>query len=173
MRRVCVLLLTGSIAGTAFYHLENVSATSPKGYTTVMLAEGQFGILDVANVFARGPKAQENEHPGLSANQPSGMSDVYVQSNAWAPGGDSGWHTHPGKSLIFVTAGTVTDYEGYDPDCKPHVYATGMSFADPGGNHIHILRNEGAIEAKTIAVQFIPADTARRIEATDPGNCHF
>jgi hypothetical protein len=48
-----------------------------------------------------------------------------------------------------------------------------MAFADPGGDHLHILRNEGTIEAKTIAVQFIPADAARRIEATDPGNCHF
>ena len=62
---------------------------------------------------------------------------------------------------------------GHDPDCKPHVYKTGMGFVDAGGDHVHILRNEGDVEAKTIAVQIIPADAARRIDVEDPGNCHF
>jgi hypothetical protein len=48
-----------------------------------------------------------------------------------------------------------------------------MGFVDPGGDHVHILRNEGQVEAKTIAVQFIPADAVRRIDVVDPGNCHF
>jgi hypothetical protein len=48
-----------------------------------------------------------------------------------------------------------------------------MAFVDPGGGHVHILRNEGTVEAKTIAVQLIPADAARRMEIADPGNCHF
>ncbi len=30
-----------------------------------------------------------------------------------------------------------------------------MEFVDPGGDHLHILRNEGAVEAKTIAIQLI------------------
>jgi hypothetical protein len=30
-----------------------------------------------------------------------GASEVYVQNNVWAPGGSTGWHTHPGHSLIF------------------------------------------------------------------------
>jgi hypothetical protein len=48
-----------------------------------------------------------------------------------------------------------------------------MSFVDPGGERIHNLRNEGDVEARTIAVQFIPADAARRIDVADPGICHF
>jgi quercetin dioxygenase-like cupin family protein len=96
-----------------------------------------------------------------------------VQRNVWAPGGSTGWHTHPGHSLIIVTAGTVTDYEGHDPGCKPQVYKTGMAFVDPGGDHSHNVRNEGTVEAQTISVQFIPAEAARRIDVADPGNCHF
>ena len=46
-------------------------------------------------------------------------------------------------------------------------------FVDPGGNHLHIIRNETSVEADTIAVQLIPATQARRIDAADPGNCHF
>ena len=48
-----------------------------------------------------------------------------------------------------------------------------MGFVDPGGEHVHVLRNEGAIEARTIAVQLIPADALRRLDAAAPGNCPF
>lgn len=33
--------------------------------------------------------------------------------------------------MIIVTIGTVTTYEGDDPDCKPHVYKQGMTIVDP------------------------------------------
>ena len=105
--------------------------------------------------------------------QTKGLSDVYVQSNVWTPGGSTGWHTHPGPSLIIVTAGTVTAYDGDDPACTPTVYSQGMGLVDAGGGHVHILRNEGSIEARTIAVQLIPAAAARRIDAPAPGNCPF
>ena len=109
----------------------------------------------------------------LSWQKTKGPSDVYVQSNVWAPGGSSGWHTHPGHSLITVTAGTVTAYHGDDCRCRPHVYTQGMGFVDAGGDHVHNLRNEGTEEARTITVQLIPADATRRIDAPDPGNCPF
>jgi hypothetical protein len=73
----------------------------------------------------------------------------------------------------MVTAGTVTACERNDPSCQPHVYTTGMGFVDPGGNHVHIIRNGGTVDAQTIAVQLIPANQLRRIDALDPGNCHF
>ena len=34
-------------------------------------------------------------------------SDIYVVRNAIAIGGQSGWHSHPGPSLITVTIGEV------------------------------------------------------------------
>jgi len=118
-------------------------------------------------------KEEGSHRHGLSAKRNERLSDIYVQSNVWAPGGSTGWHSHPGHSVIIVTAGTVTNYEGHDPACKPQVYTTGMTFVDPGGAHIHILRNEGDVEAKTTAVEFLPANAERRIDVADPGNCHF
>ena len=76
-----------------------------------------------------------------STQKTKGDSDLYVQSNVWIPGGTSGWHTHPGHSLITVTAGTVTAYEGDDPTCTPKVYTVGMTFVDHGGEHVHVIRN--------------------------------
>ncbi len=73
--------------------------------------------------------------------------------------------------LIIVTEGTVTNYEGHDPDCKPHVYTKGMTFIDSGGDHEHIIRNEGSVVAKTTAVQLIPEGAMRRIDVADPGHC--
>jgi quercetin dioxygenase-like cupin family protein len=170
-RLVCLALLAVTSAATALYDSENALATEPEGYKTTSLAVGRFGDVDVSHSIPRDLTAEGNGR--LPRQETKGLSDVYVQSNFWAPGGSTGWHSHPGHSVIIVTAGTVTDYEGHDPDCKPHVYKTGMGFVDPGGDHVHNLRNEGDVEAKTIAIQIIPADAARRIDIGDPGNCHF
>jgi hypothetical protein len=67
----------------------------------------------------------------------------------------------------------VTVYEGDDPDCKPSVYAKGMGFVDAGGTHVHNIRNEGDVDAQTVAVQLIPAGQTRRVDAAAPGTCPF
>jgi len=173
VRLTCLVSFLVIIAITVLHHPGRALATTTEGYKTTLLAVGRFDEINVVNSFPNSLKAEGNEQLWQSMQKTKGSSDVYVQSNVWAPGGSTGWHSHPGHSLIIVTAGTVTDYEGHDPDCKPHVYTKGMGFVDPGGDHVHILRNEGDVEAKTIAVQLIPAEAARRIDVADPGNCHF
>lgn len=173
MRRTCLILISISIAATPLFHPGRALGTAPEGYKTSLLASGRFVAIDVSGSFPKRPTAKASEQLWSSLQETKGDSDVYVQNNVWAPGGSSGWHSHPGHSLIIVTAGTVTDYEGHDPSCKGHVYKSGMGFVDPGGDHVHILRNEGSVEARTVAVQIIPANAARRIEVADPGNCHF
>src|ERR1700733_2605796 len=172
-RLMCLGLFSAMIVTAALCLPGSAMATMPNGYKSTLLAMGRFGEIDVFSSLPRGFKAEGNDQLWKSLQKTEGSSDVYVQSNVWAPGGSTGWHSHPGNSLIIVTAGTVTDYEGHDPDCKPHVYTKGMGFVDPGGDHVHVLRNEGDVEARTIAVQLIPADAARRIDVADPGNCHF
>jgi hypothetical protein len=73
------------------------------------------------------------------------------------------------------TAGTVTAYDGNDPSCTPHVFAAGTAFVDPGGSHVHIIRNESTTDVvQTIAVQLLPAGQPRRIDVTPaPGDCPF
>jgi quercetin dioxygenase-like cupin family protein len=100
-----------------------------------------------------------------------GDSDVYIVQNTFPVGAHTGWHTHPGPSLVTVTAGTITAYEADAPNCKPHVYHTGDSFTDLGCGDVHLLRNEGSVCAVTIAVQIIPAGQPRRIDASQPASC--
>jgi hypothetical protein len=170
-KQVCRTLFSAIIAVTTLH--PNVLATKEEGYKSTSLAKGQLGEIDISSFLSSRLMEEESEQLEPRAQKRERLSDIYVQSNVWAPSGSTGWHSHPGQSLIIVTAGTVTNYEGHDADCKPHAYTTGMAFVDPGGDHIHILRNEGLVEAKTVAVQFIPSDAARRIDVADPGNCHF
>jgi quercetin dioxygenase-like cupin family protein len=167
--------LVGAVILCAAVGAGNVHATPPVGFVGTTIAQGNFGPIDVFNHFVP-PHLAAQRLPGgiwLSWQKTIGRSDLYVQNNVWQPGGSTGWHTHPGHSLIIVTAGTVTAYEGDDEDCRPRVYTVGQGFVDPGGHHVHNLRNEGSVEARTVAVQLIPAGQPRRIDAPDPGNCSF
>jgi quercetin dioxygenase-like cupin family protein len=100
-----------------------------------------------------------------------GDSDLYVVRNTWPVGAHSGWHTHPGPSLITVLSGELTVYDADDPTCTPTVYHAGESFTDVGCGDVHLIRNEGTVCAVNMVVQIIPAGLPRRIDADQPANC--
>ena len=143
-------------------------ATPSSGFTSTTLAKAQIGAFDVSSYFV-----SDKGKLWLSLQKTLGKSDSYVLSNVWQPGGSTGWHTHPAATLVIVTAGAITQYEADDPSCTPHVYTAGMAFFDRGGTHVHIVRNEGAVEAQVIAVRLVPTGQAGLIDKPDPGNCHF
>ena len=153
-------------------YMATAHATPAAGFVGTTFAAGRFGDIEASNIQVAAP-LMPVVAPWMSVQQTKGLSDVYVQTNVWQPGGTTGWHTHPGHSLIIVTAGTVTAYEGDDPSCTPHSYTVGQGFVDEGGNHIHNIRNEGLIEARTVAVQVIPANAMRRIDKAASPNCPF
>jgi hypothetical protein len=156
----------------------NVLATPPTtpGFSGTTLAKATFADLDI--------KAKTIPADLWKAElKTKGDSDLYVQQNTWDPslcGGcipSSGWHTHPGPSLVIVTQGTVTVYDGDDPTCAPHVYSangTNNAFVDIGSGGVHIIRGESGAVSKTVVVQLIPKDATRRVDVTPaPGNCPF
>ena len=176
-RMTSAILFSAATMLVAAYYARPVLATpATGGFASSTLALGRFGDINVFNHLIPPDfwKSRHNSDVWLSWQRTKGLSDVYVQSNVFPAGSSSGWHTHPGHSLIIVAAGTVTAYDGDDRRCRPHVYTQGMGFVDPGGDHVHNIRNEDAsIEARTIVVQLIPADAMRRIDAADLGNCTF
>jgi quercetin dioxygenase-like cupin family protein len=168
------LVLGTVIAGATFY-TGKVQATPASGFVGTTIAVGRFGDIDASNHMVLPNPSGHWRHKDfwLSFQKTKGPSDLYVQNNTWQPGGTTGWHTHPGHSLIIVTAGTVTTYEGDDRQCRPHVYTAGMGFVDEGGDHVHVIRNEDSVEARTIAVQLIPAGATRREDADGNPACPF
>jgi mannose-6-phosphate isomerase-like protein (cupin superfamily) len=115
-----------------------------------------------------GADAQGHARIRIVADMPA---DVYVVTNTVLPGGNSGWHTHSGPSIVAVKSGTATVYDGNDPSCTPMIYPAGTGFVDAGGGHVHMVRNAGNVQLELIAFQMIPAGAQRRIDAPNPGFC--
>jgi quercetin dioxygenase-like cupin family protein len=103
-----------------------------------------------------------------------GQSSLVVVENRVAPGGNFGWHSHPGPSLVIVKSGTSTFYRGDDPNCTPQVHPAGSAYVDPGGV-VHIARNESPTdELVLVVIRLLPPGVQARIDApTAPGNCPF
>ena len=99
-------------------------------------------------------------------------TDIVVANIAITPGGTSGWHSHPGPVLVVVKTGALTIYRGDDPTCSPTLHPAGTAFTEEGGV-VHIARNEGAVDATTVATFFVPASAPQRIDQALPGNCAF
>ena len=142
------------------------SATPPKNFAS----DSTRSFFQKIRVLSRTDDEGEDPKVVIVAKEPS---DVYVATNTVAPGGYSGWHTHPGPSVVLVKAGTATVYEGDDPSCTPVRYPAGTGFIDAGGTHVHMVRNEGAEQLVTVAFQIIPAGESRRVDAASPGYCPF
>jgi quercetin dioxygenase-like cupin family protein len=102
----------------------------------------------------------------------TGPTDVHILQNKIAPGGTFGWHSHPGPSIVVVQSGVLTLYRANDPDCTAQSYAAGSGFVDQGGD-VHVVRNEGDVEAVVYVTSIIPQGAGRRIDALDPGTCGF
>ena len=184
-RKLFWVILLGAVIGVAtMFYVTKLSATAASGFKAMPLAVGTFGEIDVFNQSSKNElPAGNDDNVWLSMQKTKGRSDMWVLSNSW-PAVDpltgaiatTGWHTHPGHSLIIVTSGSITDYMA---DCMPHVYTVvpGQplpTLVDPGSGHLHVIRNEGSVPASTITVQLIPYDPAkgnRRIDAAAPETC--
>jgi quercetin dioxygenase-like cupin family protein len=162
-RKVSLAAILGA-AFTALY-VAGAFATPSSGFTSVDVSKGRFEALAV--------NASGEDITGLRL-ETTGESDFYVVENTVAPGGLSGWHTHPGPSLVTVKSGTASFYDSDDASCTPRVYAAGSGFIDRGNGHVHLVRNEGDVDLVLITVQLFPADAAaRRIDVEGLTNCSF
>jgi quercetin dioxygenase-like cupin family protein len=95
-----------------------------------------------------------------------GISDAYVVHNRIVPGGHTGWHSHPGPSIVSVVSGQATEYSEDDP--AGVVHAAGTAFVDEGGDHAHMVKNEGTTDLVLVAFQIIPRGATRRIDRPAP-----
>jgi quercetin dioxygenase-like cupin family protein len=139
-----------------------VLATPPSEVTPTEYGIGRFSSFDTSGSIGAWSAKMDVR----------GATDLYVLSNRIAPGGNFGWHSHPGPSFVIIKSGTATVYLGADPQCRPHKYRAGTGFVDKG-RAVHIVRNEGTVDLVTVVVSFTPRGAPRRIDQADPGNCPF
>lgn len=145
------------------------------------------GILG-APILARGTLEADHghhNHKGKRHHKPVKLklqrpSDVIVQHVTVAPGGSTGWHSHPGPAVVIVKSGSFTLYDGDDPRCRGKTYSVlpgspvGKVFIDEGRGHVHIGRNLGSTNTELYVTYLdVPAGSEPRIDVPDPGNCPF
>ncbi len=99
-RLACLVMFSVTIVTTALYHSGKALATESEGYKSTSLAQGRFREIEVTGTFQGGPEAAGDKEAREVLQQTKGMSDVYVQSNTWAPGGRPAGHMHPGQSRV-------------------------------------------------------------------------
>ena len=133
-----------------------LSMTPSQGVTTTILSGPV--ALDAFQAMCNSP-----EHTAVFKTR--GRSDVYIVQNVIAPGGHTGWHSHPGVSFVTVRSGAATEYHGDDP--SPHVYPAGSGFVEQAGR-VHLIRNEGDTALELVAFQLIPFGAVRRIDEPAP-----
>jgi hypothetical protein len=140
-------------------------STPGSGTSSILLGRGTFAepFKVKREVKALGWETEVQAKPNL---------DIAIQSITFAPGAQSGWHSHPGPVFIMVVEGTMTFYESNDPNCAPIVRGVGEGYLDTG-EHAHIARNETALPARNLVTYLAPPGAVLRIDAPQPDNCGF
>jgi quercetin dioxygenase-like cupin family protein len=136
------------------------------------LSSGTVSTLVGRSTIAEGFKVKRKTggwEIDLHAKDPA---DIVVATLTIQPGGNVGWHTHPGPGFVQVIAGTASFYEAGNPSCLPTVLSVGQAWLDRGET-THIVRNETNAPVTILATVFVPPGAAPRIDEPAPGNCPF
>jgi quercetin dioxygenase-like cupin family protein len=83
-------------------------------------------------------------------------TDFHIDVVTIDPGGNSGWHTHPGPEYSIVKAGEVVLERA--PNCEPITLKAGEGFFTPGGTP-HMAHNDGQEPAEIYVTYTVPAGT--------------
>jgi quercetin dioxygenase-like cupin family protein len=96
-------------------------------------------------------------------------TNTVVASFTFGPNSSTGWHTHPGRTLVTVKSGTFTVYHA--DKCVPLIYEPGDAFVELPTT-VHVGRNETSQPVELGVVFFkVPIDGNPRIDQPQPGNC--
>lgn len=101
--------------------------------------------------------------------------ETVMQQIVIGPGGNTGWHSHPGPAVALVRSGELTVFSDEDPTCTGRTYSAGQAFVDPGQGHVHIAHNLSQSENVEVLVTYfdVPPGEPFRLDAPDPGYCSF
>jgi hypothetical protein len=150
-------------------------ATPPSGLKSELLARGNAGTFRIHD------KSMDLKlHAGQS-------TDVAVVKATLERGGTTGWHGHPGPSIVIVKSGAVEmreparrhhgddddDEHGRDrgPACSVQRFGPGSAFVHPEHEHTFVNVADGVTEL--YVVYMVPAGAAPLLNdvATVPSEC--
>jgi hypothetical protein len=131
---------------------------------TVAIASPGSGIVLPITTVSDGTLAGPTKVniPGIVKLQTYEDLRILTQELTILPGGNTGWHSHPGPVLVTVKHGTFRYQES---DCSFTDYAAGETVLDSGGGHVHVGRNPSGTDNLDLSVTYlIPPGVAPRID---------
>jgi quercetin dioxygenase-like cupin family protein len=162
-RRIAAVVVMGLIpAGVAL-------ATPGLGLTPTIIARGTSAEEFIVKGALRHGKIKKSK--AIIACGLDRQCDFVFQTITFAPGGHTGWHSHPGVLFVTVESGAVTRYES---NCEGKTHGAGQAFVERGPEHVILVRNEGSTPAKVQIAYVVPAGTANaalRIDQPAPEGC--
>ena len=96
-------------------------------------------------------------------------TNTVVAELTFGPHTSTGWHSHPGKTLVTVQQGTFTVYHD---NCHAHVYEAGDAFVELPSS-VHVGRNEtdGTVKVGVVFTN-VPVGGSPRIDHPQPAGCN-
>ena len=94
-----------------------------------------------------------------------GPSDVLQSLLVFQPGGDTGWHTHPGPVVVVVKSGALTEF--HSNGCMS-VHPAGSVFFETK-EEVHRAVNQTGGVAEAYVTFISPTGAPPLIPASDPG----
>jgi quercetin dioxygenase-like cupin family protein len=120
-------------------------ATPSAGLKSELLARGAAGEFQIQD---------DSMDLEIAAEKPTDLAFVKATLE---PGGFTGWHAHPGPSLVIVKSGTLTMREPHHGRCASHTFGPGKAFVHPEGVHNFVA---GSTVAEFYVAYFVPAGAA-------------
>ncbi|WP_411078128.1 cupin domain-containing protein [Streptomyces sp. cmx-10-25] len=143
-------ILATAAAAVALAGVASVATASPAhDLTAVTTAEGRFGTPHDLRV--------------------RDVTEVVEQTLTIQPGGDTGWHVHPGLVVLTVQKGTIVRKNA---DCTEEVFPAGSSFIKQGNVPLNGV-NEGTEPVELHLTYLKPKGTPLRYEREAPKYCKF
>jgi len=143
-------------------------ATPPSGLTSQLLARGGAGEFQIH---------EKSMRLRMDARR---ATDVALVRATLEPGGSTGWHGHPGPSIVIVKSGIVTMYEpahdeqGDEDDrarhdrqgCAVQTFGPGQAFVHPAS--VHNFVNSGQDLVEFYVAYLVPAGAAPLLSDEPP-----
>ncbi len=145
-----------------------------------------FGMIIVATMFAGVAvfKARATPPSGLvnlplarGTNVSDGTiplqfgTDVAMAQITVAPGGSSGWHSHPGGAIVVVKQGSLTVYGSAGSRCETTTYGAGQAFIERPGELDDVLNTGTVPYVLFVTFPRVPQGDSARIDEPNPGTC--
>ena len=149
-RTVLVALMAAVLVVSA---VAVASATDPSGFASVLIGRGQ---------AARSFEVHQRRDNDVAVNQ------ITVR-----PAGFSGWHSHPGTTVVAVQSGQLTLFS--EPiaggKCRVRTFTAGQLFLEHPNKEYNTINTGSGSYVLAVTFFNVPHGGSSRIDQADPGNC--